>query len=298
MSANFKPMLAAEATFDDPIKFPVMVTPKLDGIRCVIHEGRALTRSLKPVPNKAIREKLELLPDGLDGEIIIVDADGEPLSYNDVQSIVMSHDESCVGLRYCVFDWVRAGRYDEPYDCRVAGLIVYKGPDYVVPVLPKMAMNLEDLKRIEKETVEAGYEGICFRTPDSPYKFGRSTLKQGWLLKLKRFKDAEARVIGFEERMSNQNAPVVNALGHIERPGGKAGLIPAGTLGKFVVEDLKTGLQFPISPGVLTAAERKEIWDHQAAFLGRILTYRYQPYGEKDLPRFGRFRGWRDRKDL
>ncbi len=298
MTTDFKPMLAAEATFEDDIHFPVLVTPKLDGIRCVIHDGQALTRSLKPVPNIAIREKLEQLPDGLDGEIIIVDVDGEPLSYNDIQSIVMSRSESCVGLRYCAIDYVKDKRYGAPYDCRITDLRTCPIPDYVVLVLPKTAWCLDNLKRIEQEFVEAGYEGICFRTPDSPYKFGRSTLRQGWLLKLKRFKDAEARVVDFEERMSNKNPAITNALGHTERPGGKAGLVPAGTLGKFIVEDLKTQQRFPVSPGVLKAAERKEIWDHQADYLGRILTYRCQPYGEKDLPRFGRFRGWRDPRDL
>ena len=43
------------------------------------------------------------------------------------------------------------------------------------------------------------------RDPSSLYKQGRHTLKSQALMKLKKFYDDEAKVIGFEEKMHNNN---------------------------------------------------------------------------------------------
>lgn len=51
-ASAFKPMLAGKAPDDlNELTLPVLVSPKLDGIRCVMHEGVALSRKLKPIPN-------------------------------------------------------------------------------------------------------------------------------------------------------------------------------------------------------------------------------------------------------
>ena len=50
MSATItKPMLAGKCERPDALNFPVLATPKLDGIRCLKIGGRALTRSFKPI---------------------------------------------------------------------------------------------------------------------------------------------------------------------------------------------------------------------------------------------------------
>ncbi|MFM7851045.1 MAG: hypothetical protein ACKO96_03815, partial [Flammeovirgaceae bacterium] len=61
--------------------------------------------------------------------------------------------------------------------------------------------------------LERGYEGVMIRGLHGPYKQGRATLKQGWLMKLKEFDDDEAVIIGYEEKMKNNNAAQVNELG-------------------------------------------------------------------------------------
>ena len=67
-----KPMLAGKCERPDALSFPVLATPKLDGIRCLKIDGRALTRSFKPVSNRFTRGWIEAnLPDGLDGELIV-----------------------------------------------------------------------------------------------------------------------------------------------------------------------------------------------------------------------------------
>ena len=47
------------------------------------------------------------------------------------------------------------------------------------------------------------FMGAAWRTPDSPYKCGRSTENEGFLLKIKRFEDSEAVVLDCIEGMSN-----------------------------------------------------------------------------------------------
>jgi DNA ligase-1 len=70
-----RPMLSAK--FDNfeqekhNLKFPLLATPKLDGIRCVKVYGKALSRTFKPIPNKYVREKIEAeIPDNTDMELV------------------------------------------------------------------------------------------------------------------------------------------------------------------------------------------------------------------------------------
>jgi len=65
-------MLAATVKSVGDLRFPLLASPKLDGIRAIVRNGQVLGRSLKPLPNKLIqrmlgREDLE----GLDGELIV-----------------------------------------------------------------------------------------------------------------------------------------------------------------------------------------------------------------------------------
>lgn len=73
---TFKPTLAVNADFTK-IQYPVYASPKLDGIRCSIVDGKALSRTLKQIPNKHIFNQLSTTDlNGLDGELII----GSPTS--------------------------------------------------------------------------------------------------------------------------------------------------------------------------------------------------------------------------
>src|SRR5690606_22412947 len=84
---TFRPMLAVEASIED-IRFPVLASPKLDGIRATMVDGKALTRSLKPIPNHHVRMWLEAnCPNGWDGELMLPRrADGTLPDFNEVQS--------------------------------------------------------------------------------------------------------------------------------------------------------------------------------------------------------------------
>ena len=55
---TFRPMLAATVDDIDRVVFPKLISPKIDGLRCVIREGNAFSRNMKPVANDYVRGML------------------------------------------------------------------------------------------------------------------------------------------------------------------------------------------------------------------------------------------------
>ena len=162
----------------------------------------------------------------------------------------------------------------------------------------ELVLSLTDLSRFEARCLEDGDEGVCLRTPNSPYKYGRSTFGEHYLLKLKRRSDAEAIVIGLAEATENLNEPELDQLGLTKRSSALAGKNPKGTLGAFTVRDLVTGVVFSIGSGRgLTAELRQQIWNDPQTYLNRIVKYEYMEWG-KERPRHPVWLGFRDERDL
>lgn len=79
-------------------------------------------------------------------------------------------------------------------------------------MLPVEIGSAAELAAYKEKCLSEGYEGVMVRDPAGPYKCGRSTEREGWLLKIKRFEDAEAEVLETYEGMSNYNEAGVDAL--------------------------------------------------------------------------------------
>ncbi len=295
--SNFKPTLAVNADFEK-IKYPVYASPKLDGIRCSIVEGEALSRTLKPIPNKAIHAALsDNFYNGFDGELIV----GNPTSptvYNETVSKVMAHDKGLEGVTYYVFDLFNRDGDFTTRNMALGGRV--KNASNKIPIVQleqKWIATVDEMIGYEAHCVGAGYEGIILRSPTAPYKFGRSTVNEGYLLKVKRFEDSEAKIIGFEEEMFNGNEAQTNELGRTKRSSAKAGLVGKGTLGAFLVRDVVSGIDFAIGTG-LTALQRGLFWQRQDEYLGKIVKYKFFPVGVKVAPRHPVFLGFRDPGDM
>jgi len=171
-------------------------------------------------------------------------------------------------------------------------------PRGMVLVHQTLVGNRFDLQHAEEHFLDQGYEGVMLRAyhgPSSYYKFGRSTVKEGGLLKLKRFVDSEARVVGVEEEMANMNEATTDALGHTKRSAHAEGKVGKGRLGALICETPE-GVRFNIGTG-FDAAQRELFWRERDKLIGQLAKYKHFPIGVKDAPRFPVFLGWRDEDD-
>lgn len=296
MSKNFKPLLAGK--FDAAKqKFPVLASAKLDGVRCIIIDGVAMSRSLKPIPNEFVQKQIGKQKfNGLDGELMVGFV-GSPTVYRDTVSAVMSEDGT-PAFTFWVFDKVpQNSEKVEGYSDRLASIQKFDG-DGAIKVLPHSLMkDMDALDKFEAKQLERGLEGVILRAPKGPYKFGRSSTNEGTLLKLKRFEDSEAEIIGVEELLKNDNDATTNALGHTERSSHKANMTPKGTMGALNVRDLKTKVEFSIGTG-FDAETRFQFWTGRKCVIGKIVKYKYFASGSKDKPRFPVYLGFRDKRDM
>lgn len=288
---RFKPMLAGKADLDN-IKFPVMASPKLDGVRVIVHDGVVYSRNFKRIPNDYVqalfgREEC----DGFDGELIVGNATSDTVFQATTSGVMTGAGKPDVTLH--VFDFIISEYHFSSRHSEVKERVRKLKHVKVVPHV--LINNLEELNAYEEECVAQGYEGIMIRDPQGKYKHGRSTTKEGGLLKIKRFEDDEAVVTGVEELMTNNNEQELDNLGHKVRSSKKEGMVPAGKLGALIVKH-KTFGEFKIGSG-FTEDARIKLWRERDELKGRLAKFKYQPSGVKDKPRFPVFLGFRNKID-
>lgn len=295
----FRPLLARAVNPNETLRWPMLGSPKLDGVRCLVIDGTPMSRSLKPLPNRALQDFLPWkLLEHCDGELIV----GDPIApgaYNRTTSALMSHDGDLTGLRYYVFDHFE--QPDEPYFLRAAAAMEAVCFDAAfsaaVPLESIEIRSPETLLEYEARCVAAGYEGVMLRDPMAEYKFGRTSSKGRELLKVKRFEDAEAEIIGVQQFMRNGNAQERSELGLAKRSSAQAGLSPEDMVGALLVRDVKSGVEFAIGSG-FDQAQRKTFWLQRDRLPGQLVKYKFQPAGVKEAPRFPVFLGLRSPLDL
>ena len=301
----FRPSLAANASWEEINQIltrgdVMYASTKLDGIRACVLNGKLVSRTLKPIRNRYIQSLLgspEL--EGLDGELIVGAPYGEGV-FARTSSDVMS-EAGQPNFTYYVIDNHGLGRAGIPFIDRYEALKITQ-KTWNIPEIKLLHQNpfweTAGLEEYEQGVVAEGYEGVILRWSHSPYKLGRSTVRERYMLKLKRFQDSEAAVIGFQERMKNENEPTRDARGLTVRSVHQANQRPSDTLGALRIQDLKKPeWVFNIGSG-FDDATRQKIWNNQGFYLGKIVKYKYLPIGTVDLPRHPIFLGFRDQEDL
>lgn len=297
------------------LPYPALFSPKLDGIRVTVQNGKLYSRALKLIPNKAMQAlwgQEEL--DGLDGEVCV----GPPTApdcFARSTSAVMSRDKGAEDAVFHCFDVYDAR---EPFQERLFDVgVVIDGACFgqtLSLVRHELVKTHKELLKYEAKMLKAGYEGVMRRDPAGLYKQGRSTLREGGLVAVKRFVDAEAVILATYEQEENTNPKTVNELGRSKRSSHKAGKVGKGTLGGFAVAPIKCDCpncsrqlsalvscerRFNIGTGVgLTDAKRAELWKVRKTLVSKVVKFRYQACGTKDAPRIPIFLGFRDKKDL
>ncbi len=294
-----QPMLAAKSddTYLQNIKYPVLCSPKIDGIRGIVVGGKLLSRSMKPIRNthtQSLFGRMEF--EGLDGELCV----GNPWDTNLMQqtsSGVMSIS-GCPRVTFNIFDkWNLTGaRYEDRY-WHIKDM--FNSYNTQVIVVNHLIINsYEELLRYEAACLAEGYEGIMIRALNGKYKDGRSTLKDGGLVKVKRFTDGEAIIIGYEPLMRNNNELKFDERGYAKRSHSNDGKVADEMLGALHVKGIRSDVSFSIGSG-FTDSQRRNLWDARAYLVGRIVKYKhFTATGVKDAPRMPIFLSFRNPEDM
>ncbi len=174
-----QPMLAGTASsVADALTLtgPASVEWKLDGARVQVHRDgddvRVFTRSLHEIAARVpevVQAVLALSAPQLvlDGEALGLDADGNPLKFQDSMN-------ARTALRPFFFDVLHldgVSLIDEPLSARKTAL------EHAVPAslrLPTLdTVDADEAERFARQALAAGHEGVMVKALDSPYQAGR-----------------------------------------------------------------------------------------------------------------------------
>lgn len=296
-SKPFEPMLAAPRGELSDESFPIIVQPKYDGIRFVVLDGQVLTRKLEPIPNRLISETLsDPRFNGFDGELIAGD-EVDPDVYHTTESVVMSRDGDPSDVTAFVFDDFShpAIPYADRYAMlkeRIDALGMGGEGSIIQRVRSAWIDDVDDLMAAEENLHQLGYEGAIVRDPRGLYKYGRSTESEGALWKMKRFVDDEMLVTEVLEWERNENEDVRTKTGKAKRGHSKAGKVGTGLFGKLA----GTSPKWPGERIVIGSSNlpKLEYGDAVEMFMGKLVTFKHQPAGAKNKPRFPVFIRIRD----
>lgn len=256
-AAKAPPILLAERWDNAEELAGWWMSEKLDGVRAYWDGHRLISRLGNPfhAPDWFVAG----LPDcPLDGELWIGRKEFQP-----TVAIVRRQDRSDLWrqVAYVVFD---APGEPGPFEDRIAAARRHldRGRPAHARMLEHETCRGVDHLRAELTRVEAaGGEGLMLRRPGSAYEVGRSLT----LLKVKTFRDAEARVVD-----------------HLAGTGRHK-----GRLGALLVE-LADGTRFAVGTG-LSDAERSA-----PPAPGSLISFRYQELSDGGVPRFPSYLGVRD----
>lgn len=293
-------MLAVKAKKFEDLNYPLLASPKIDGVRATNKHGVLVSRTMTAIPNKEV-QRIFGGPEyhGLDGELV-VGAPNHPNCMQTTLSGVMTRDGEPDVWWYIFDGW----DVDRPYydrARRVKERLASVRSPRVLWLPQTLIHNPKDLYAYEEDRLNQGYEGVILRAPHGPYKQNRSTLKEGLMLKVKRFEDSEAEILGAYEQMKNNNEATVDARGYTKRSTHAANKEASGVLGGFNVRDVYSGVEFEIGSG-FTLEQRKNLWASWLKYpqhvKGKIVKYKHFPIGVVDKPRHPIFLGFRDKRDM
>lgn len=299
-----RPMLAHNDAID-PLTVAIgpqglWLSAKYDGIRALHREGMLQSRTLKPIPNLHTQKLLaNVILDGLDGELIVGDPTAEDC-YHVTESAIMSRGGEPDAVYYVFDTWYTPEigfrqRYINTKR-RVRHLQSLGLP--VKMVEQRLFRDNLSLQVAVTKLYEDCWEGGIARSYNGRYKYNRSTLNEGLMLKIKQHVDSEILITALEEMQTNKNHAKIDERGFTKRSTHKAGKVGANTLGRILGTDLASGQEVTIGTGKMTADLKQAVWNNQHLYIGKIAKYRYSPHGVLRLPRHPRWIGWRDEMDM
>jgi len=298
-----------EKTEYSDILFPKLASIKLDGIRALVKSSTMFSSKMHILKNTNLQKFVDFL-NGYPEWIF----DGELYSHGDAfsshQSVLSYSNPLPENMCFYIFDmvsveaWNNGEGYDA-FEARYKNLLLLKprAPEFIKVVEQVLVNDVNDVKKMFDKAVKAGYEGLMLRDPQSPYKHGRSTKRQNYLLKLKKWIDYDAKIISVEELKGIKDGIPRDRTptGRLKPVYKKAHLEGKGTFGHFVVEldpeQFEPGTTMIIGSWKgLTRELRDEIWGDPDKYIGEWIRFKGQHCGVKDRPRIPKEVEFRDPK--
>lgn len=284
-----RPMKGEQIEVEDfhRIVFPVYGSRKLDGFRCLLGK-QALSSRLAPFRNPFVQSELRglLREPLLDGEIVVGKRRGKGVLQR--TSSGLTNGAGQPDFTMWAFDTPQVGYGFRDRMTLTQQIVNDLGHPRIRFLKQRLIGSLSELEEFIDESLELEYEGVIIKSPHSPYKEGKATIREGYQLKIKPFEDAEGRVIGWFEEMENTNEAKKDATGKSKRSSAKEGKKAKGTLGGLILKDVKTGVEVRVGGG-FTKEQRIQLWKIKEQLLGKLVKYKKQKMGEMDKPRHPNF---------
>lgn len=296
--SRFNPHLAAEAILGQ-INYGedgLYALPKYNGVRGGVQSSLLLSRQLKPIPNDYIRTVLsDPSLSNYEGEIVVGD-------YGHEDVFVRSTSGVMTEAGFPDFTWFMFDMYHPtlPFYERLR-LVHAKAAEYddsrLQAVHFKVVHNDAELVAFSDECLSKRFEGVVLRDPYSLYKEGRSTELEGSFMRFVPWHKGEAVILDIIEGKVNKNESVRNELGYLEKSSHKENKVGSGRAGSFLVQDLKTGIQFKMPvPGVEL---QNDVMQNKSKYLAKVAHYQFKsPVKRGGAPRFPQYLGLRHPDDM
>ena len=310
-----KPQLANDANLAT-LKYPLIVQPKIDGVRALNISGTLTGRSLDPFKGFGITEywsKPEFRY--LDGEMTLGPNPASPDRLCSLTTGALGAFKGVTSMAdvylHC-FDWLAEPNlpYFQRYEMLKAYVEKLAHPRvHLVPL--HIANNREELDALIAHFFDEGYEGAIIRNLAAPAKEGRPSKVKQELVRVKGWMDSEMLVTGFTEGQTNTNEAKTNTLGRTERSSAKDGMVPNGMVGSIhgtMIGDcfhpitgeklFADGLPITIGTGTMTDAELLDYFKHPEKLVGHPVKFKHLAHGVKGLPRMGNYISHRLKEDM
>lgn len=313
---NLIKTLFADDAVLEKVRFPCVKQPKFDGVRGQHLNDWFGARTLRKFNNVHIQNFFSQKGfKGFDGELA-----AERENHPRLCSLTTSATNTIEGepwLMWHVFDYVTHETLKTPYIERLAAAeqrvarLKQEAPllGCHLQVMPwKLVHSMEELQNEIERDLDAGYEGTIIRDPQGPYKQGRSTVREGFLLRIKPYIEVDAVVEQIVEGRRNENEAKLNGLGYTERSTHAENMVPNGMVGRMnsrLCEDVvfngstihKKGDPIGVSAGRLTHEQRALFFQRQDLLIGKRIKVQIFPIGIKDKPRHPTFQSFRSDED-
>ena len=310
----FKPILAPNDQPNlDELNYPLLASYKLDGIRCIFYKGQLLSRSLKQIQNKQLREKFEPVRAYSEEHNVILDGEiySPELTFQEITSFVMTKDFEDVKsvkkygevkkipehLKFHCFDSIEDDNRDEQFSDR-AKYVEFSMQHYddCVAVRQSLVNSADEVEELFEQALSDDNEGLILRSLDGRYKCGRGTLKEGLIYKVKPYRTFDAEVTGVvQSTVVDPNAEKkTNELGRSVTSKKKDDRILIEKASAFNVEYEGKELKVVLA---MTDEEKEEVWKNRDSYIGRWIQYKGMLVGAKDVPRHPVMERFRDDKD-